>query len=120
MSEAMPAWRRASVMAMVCTPMASRLANDGITWSTRTGGIVPRTALGTMPPVRVDQVIPSFASRDAIGVHTMAITEALRQAGIASDIFYGECTEDFADRARPMSSLGRPTKDRWLLYQASI
>jgi glycosyltransferase involved in cell wall biosynthesis len=73
-----------------------------------------------MPPVRVDQVIPSFASRDAIGVHTMAITDALRQAGIDSDIFYGECTEDFADRARPMSSLGRPTKGRWLLYQASI
>ncbi len=73
-----------------------------------------------MPPVRVDQVIPSFASRDAIGVHTMAITEALRQAGIDSDVFYGECTRDFSDRARPMSSLGRPTKGRWLLYQASI
>jgi L-malate glycosyltransferase len=76
--------------------------------------------MGTMPPVRVDQVIPSLASRDAIGVHTVAITEALRQVGIESDIFYGECTRDLADRARPMSSLGRPTKGRWLLYQASI
>jgi L-malate glycosyltransferase len=73
-----------------------------------------------MPPVRVDQVIPSLASRDAIGMHTMAIADALREVGITSEIFYGECTEDIADRARPMSSLGRVTKDRWLLYQASI
>src|SRR5580658_3792113 len=76
--------------------------------------------MSTMPPVRVDQVIPSLASRDAIGVHTVAIMEALRQAGIDSDVFYGEATRDFAERAKPMSSLGRPTKDRWLLYQASI
>jgi glycosyltransferase involved in cell wall biosynthesis len=73
-----------------------------------------------MPPVRVDQVIPSLASRDAVGVHTVAITEALREVGIDSDIFYGECTRDLADRARPMSSLGRPSKGRWLMYQASI
>jgi len=73
-----------------------------------------------MPPVRVDQVIPSLASRDAIGVHTVAVSDALRQVGIESDIFYGACTRDLADRARPMSSLGRPTKGRWLLYQASI
>ena len=73
-----------------------------------------------MPPVRVDQVIPSLASRDAIGVHTVAITERLRQVGIDSDIFYGECTRDLADRARPMSSLGRPTKGGGCMYQASI
>ena len=54
--------------------------------------IGPIAPMGTMPPVRVDQVIPSLASRDAIGVHTVAITEALRQVGIESDIFYGECT----------------------------
>ncbi len=73
-----------------------------------------------MPPVRVDQVIPSLASRDAIGVHTVAISDALRQVGIESDIFYGACTRDLAERARPMSNLGRATKGRWLLYQASI
>jgi glycosyltransferase involved in cell wall biosynthesis len=76
--------------------------------------------MSTMPPVRVDQVIPSLASRDAIGVHTVAISDALRQVGIESDIFYGECTRDLAHRARPMSSLGRPAKGRWLMYQASI
>ncbi|MGH9089476.1 MAG: glycosyltransferase family 4 protein [Acidimicrobiales bacterium] len=69
---------------------------------------------------RVDQVIPSLASRDAIGVHTLALTEALRASGIDSDIFYGNCTPDVADRARPLAELGRAAKGRWLLYQSSI
>ena len=67
------------------------------------------TAISTLPPVRVDQVIPSLAVRDAIGVHTLALTEALRERGIESDIFYGDCTRDLLDRARPIgSSAGRP------------
>ncbi len=88
----------------------------------------PRTALGaepigpaaTLPPVRVDQIVPSLASRDAIGVHTLAVADALRAAGIMSDIFYGDCSPDLVKRARPVGALGRPAKDRWLLYQSSI
>lgn len=71
--------------------------------------------------MRVDQVIPTLASRDAIGVHSIALSEALREAGISSEIFYGNCpTPEVADRGRPVVELGRATKDRWLLYQASI
>jgi len=70
--------------------------------------------------VRIDQVLPSLASRDAIGAHSLALTEALREAGIASDIYYGTCTPDVADRGRPVTELGRSAKDRWLLYHASI
>ncbi len=70
--------------------------------------------------MRVDQVIPSLASRDAIGVHTVNLTQALRRAGIASDIFYGTCTPDMADVGRPIGMLGRHTRERFLLYQASI
>jgi len=70
--------------------------------------------------VRIDQVLPSLASRDAIGVHSLALTEALRGAGIASDIYYGNCTPDVADLGRPVTELGRTAKDRWLLYHASI
>jgi len=70
--------------------------------------------------VRVDQVIPSLASRDAIGAHSLALTEALREAGIDSDIFYGNCTPDVAGRGRPVVELGRASRDRWLLYQSSI
>jgi L-malate glycosyltransferase len=70
--------------------------------------------------VRVDQVIPSLASRDAIGVHTLALTEALRDAGMESEIFYGDCSPDLLKQARPIGALGRASKDRWLLYQSSI
>ncbi len=70
--------------------------------------------------MRVDQVIPSLASRDAIGAHTLALTDALRAAGIDSEIYYGNCTPDVADRGQPVVDLGRTGRDRWLLYQSSI
>jgi L-malate glycosyltransferase len=70
--------------------------------------------------VRVDQVIPSLASRDAIGVHTLAVTDALQNAGLESEIFYGDCSPDLLKQARPIGALGRASKDRWLLYQSSI
>jgi len=70
--------------------------------------------------VRVDQVIPSLASRDAIGVHTLTLTDALRAAGYQSEIFYGNCTPDLARRGRPVVELGHAGRDRWLLWQGSI
>ncbi len=70
--------------------------------------------------VRVDQVIPSLASRDAIGVHTVNLRDGLRAAGIDSDIYYGSNTPDVAGEGRPVVELGRAVRDRWLLYQASI
>ncbi|MHB8219948.1 MAG: glycosyltransferase family 4 protein [Acidimicrobiales bacterium] len=70
--------------------------------------------------MRVDQVIPSLASRDAIGTHTRTLTDALRRAGIDSDIYYGTCTPDIAHLAHPIVELGRTGRDRWLLYQSSI
>lgn len=70
--------------------------------------------------MRIDQVIPSLASRDAIGQHTVALMRALRESGVDSDIFYGTCTPDLQDVARPMVTLGRTVKDRYLLYQSSI
>ena len=48
--------------------------------------------------VRVDQVIPSLASRDAIGVHTLNLRDGLRAAGIDSDIYYGSHTPGRAGR----------------------
>jgi glycosyltransferase involved in cell wall biosynthesis len=70
--------------------------------------------------VRVDQVIPSLASRDAIGVHALALREGLRDAGIESDIYYGNASPDVVDEGRPVVELGRERKGRWLLYQSSI
>ena len=70
--------------------------------------------------MRVDQVIPSLASRDAIGVHTLNLRNGLRAAGIDSDVYYGSHTADVAHEGRPVIELGRARRDRWLLYQASI
>ena len=70
--------------------------------------------------MRVDQVIPSLASRDAIGVHTLHLRDGLRAAGIDSDIFYGSYTQDVQAEGKPVIELGRGGRDRWLLYQASI
>ena len=71
--------------------------------------------------MRVDQVIPSFAWPDAIGTHTLALTEALRSAGIESDIYFGDCpTASVRHLGRPITDLARGGHDRWLLYQSSI
>jgi L-malate glycosyltransferase len=70
--------------------------------------------------VRVDQVIPSLASRDAIGAHTRTLRDALRADGIESDIYYGNCTPDVAHEGRPLVALGKTQPGRWLLYQSSI
>jgi L-malate glycosyltransferase len=70
--------------------------------------------------VRIDQVLPSLASRDAIGAHSLALEKALRSAGIDSDIYYGSCTPDLARAGRPITELGRHSRGRWLLYHCSI
>ncbi len=88
-------------------------------------GCIPRNRGGSdapvhCTPVRVDQVIPSLASRDAIGVHTLNLRDGLRAAGIDSDIYYGSFTPDVQHEGRPVTELGRAGRDRWLLYQSSI
>jgi L-malate glycosyltransferase len=72
-------------------------------------------------PGRIDQVIPSLASRDAIGGHVVQLRDLLRSRGYQSDIFYGNATPDRLDYGFPISRLGeRSTADRVLLYQLSI
>jgi glycosyltransferase involved in cell wall biosynthesis len=84
------------------------------------GAIGVRRAPVHCTAVRVDQVIPSLASRDAIGVHTLNLRDGLRAVGIDSDVFYGSFTPDVQHEGRPVIELGRSARDRWLLYQASI
>jgi glycosyltransferase involved in cell wall biosynthesis len=70
--------------------------------------------------VRVDQVIPRLARRDAIGVHTLNLRDGLRAAGLDSDIYYGSFEPDVRHEGRPVTALGRSGRDRMLLYQASV
>lgn len=70
---------------------------------------------------RIDQVIPSLASRDAIGGHVMQLRDVLRSRGYHSDIYYGNATPDRLDEGFPVSRLGdRSSNGRVLLYQLSI
>jgi glycosyltransferase involved in cell wall biosynthesis len=70
--------------------------------------------------VRVDQVIPRLARRDAIGVHTLNLRDGLRAAGIDSDIYYGSVQPDVEHEGRPVTALRRAGRERWLLYQSSV
>lgn len=70
---------------------------------------------------RIDQVIPSLASRDAIGGHVMQLRNLLRSRGFESDIFYGNATADRLDDGYSVARLGDPSSNgRVLLYQLSI
>lgn len=40
-------------------------------------------------PLRIDQILPSFAGRDAIGTHVLLLRDNLRRRGFLSDIFAG-------------------------------
>ena len=74
-----------------------------------------------MTVVRIDQVIPTLASRDAIGGHVIQLRDLLREKGYQSDIYYGNASPDRLDHGLPVARLGdRSTKGRVLLYQLSI
>ncbi len=74
-----------------------------------------------MTVTRIDQVIPSLASRDAIGGHVVQLRDLLRTRGYQSDIYYGNATPDRLEYGFPVSRLGdRSSAGRVLLYQLSI
>ena len=74
-----------------------------------------------MTVARIDQVIPTLASRDAIGGHVVQLRDLLREKGYQSDIYYGNASPDRLDHGLPVSRLGdRSSTRRVLLYQLSI
>ncbi len=74
-----------------------------------------------MTVTRIDQVIPTLASRDAIGGHVMQLRDLLRSRGYQSDIYYGNASADRFDEGFPISRIGDPSSSgRVLLYQLSI
>ena len=74
-----------------------------------------------MSVTRIDQVIPTLASRDAIGGHVMQLRDLLRSRGYRSDIYYGNASPDRLDDGFPITRIGEPSSTgRVLLYQMSI
>jgi len=70
---------------------------------------------------RIDQVIPTLASRDAIGGHVMQLRDLLRSRGYQSDIYYGNASADRFDEGYPITRIGdRSSAGRVLLYHLSI
>jgi len=70
---------------------------------------------------RIDQVIPTLASRDAIGGHVIQLRDLLRSRGLQSDIYYANATPDRLGEGLPLARLGdRRPAGRALLYQLSI
>jgi glycosyltransferase involved in cell wall biosynthesis len=70
---------------------------------------------------RIDQVIPTLASRDAIGGHVLQLRDLLRSRGYDSDVFYGNASPDRLDEGFPITRIGdRAGAGRVLLYQLSI
>ena len=73
-----------------------------------------------MRPARIDQVVPSFGGRDAIGVHIRHLRELLRDLRFESDIW---CEGTFADvrgECRLLSELpAKPRPESWWLYHLS-
>ena len=69
---------------------------------------------------RIDQVVPSFGGRDAIGTHILLLRDLLRDLGFESDVW---CKGSFPETraiARFTDDLpGRSRPDTWWLYHLS-
>ncbi len=75
----------------------------------------------TAKVTRIDQILPSLASRDAIGGHVMRLRGLLRERGFESEIYFGNSTPDRAEDGRPITALGEHgPSGRVLLYHLSI
>ena len=71
----------------------------------------------------VHQFLPTFAGRDAIGMHSLRLRRLLREAGFESDIYALDCHDDVRDEAFDATTFRHRVpshRDAWILYQFSI
>jgi glycosyltransferase involved in cell wall biosynthesis len=69
----------------------------------------------------IHQVVPTLSPGDAVGGHTLAVRDVLRDAGLRSEIFCDDVDPSLGDEARPLDALPAPGAPRTaLLYQCSI
>jgi glycosyltransferase involved in cell wall biosynthesis len=65
------------------------------------------------------QLLPTFAGRDAIGMHCLRVQALLRDAGYDSEIYALDVHDDVAAAAHPADDYA-PAPDEWALYHFSI
>ncbi len=81
----------------------------------------PAPVVAEVRPARVDQIVPSFAGRDAIGTHVLHTRDALRDAGFKSDVWAIDVLPEVRDQARPLAELGvQPQPGTWWIFHHSI
>ncbi len=74
-----------------------------------------------MRPDRIDQIVPSFAGRDAIGTHVLHTRQALRDAGYQSDVWAIDTLPEVRGEARPLAELTPARRPgTWWLFHHSI
>ncbi len=71
--------------------------------------------------LEIDQLLPSFAPRDAIGYHTLKMQELIRSLGVKSEIYAGEIKEEMQGQAHSFAEFLRQSyrPNRYIIYQAS-
>jgi glycosyltransferase involved in cell wall biosynthesis len=65
------------------------------------------------------QVLPTFAGRDAIGMHCLRVQHLLREAGYDSEIYTLDAHDDVQDACRAADELVA-SSGTWILYHFSI
>jgi glycosyltransferase involved in cell wall biosynthesis len=69
----------------------------------------------------IHQIVPTLSPGDAVGSHTLAVRDALRAAGLQSEIFSDDIAPALQSEARPLVALPQAgTPGLALLYQCSI
>jgi glycosyltransferase involved in cell wall biosynthesis len=68
----------------------------------------------------VHQFIPVLAPRDAVGAHTLALRDLLREQGFDSEVFTDWARPGMEGECRPYRRYRRGRGETFLLYQASI
>jgi glycosyltransferase involved in cell wall biosynthesis len=71
---------------------------------------------------RIDQVVPTLTSRDAIGHHVLVLREVIEELGLRSRIYASVATPEVRHEALRLAELvgEAPSPDRWLYYQLSV
>ena len=73
-----------------------------------------------MRPSRIDQVVPSFGSRDAIGTHVLHLRALIRDLGFESDVWCKGAFPETRAIARYTDDLSEsPRPGTWWLYHLS-
>lgn len=81
---------------------------------------MPASGMPSRLPTRIDQLVPSLASRDAIGNEALIMQAKLRRMGLESEVLVEWADKSLRSRTRPVSMAAlRDVADRAFIYHHS-